>query len=196
MILEISIILAVLILGIIGQFADRRWLGAPLGQLFWLGVVVGASWEVPLYFAGPDHVSDPLWTIGSPYPMHPLLLPITHSILDGALFVVGLAIVQAMTRLSMARGFSRRTLGLLMGYGLIQAASVEGAALVADAGWQYEPSRVNPQLFKVHGKPFTALPLVIWAVAPAFYYVIALRLAINDRVLNKPCCGCSRSFVP
>ncbi|MEO1041912.1 MAG: hypothetical protein AAFX52_06445 [Pseudomonadota bacterium] len=193
MIFELSIIVAILVVGIIGQFADRRWLGVPLGQLFWLGVVLGACWEVPLYFAGPDYLSDPLWTMGSSYPMHPLLLPITHSVLDGALFIVGVALVQAMTGMAITRRFSYQWLGLFVGYGVFQAATVEGVALLADAGWQYTPSRMNPQLFEVNGKPFTSLPLVIWTLAPALYYVIAWRFAINIRLPINSACTCRQS---
>ena len=193
MILELSIILAFLIVGTVGPFADRRWLGVPLGQLFWLGVGIGAIWEVPLYLMGPGHVSDPLWTMASPYPLHPLLLPITHAVLDGALFLLGVVLVQALTSQAIAPRFSGAWLGLFVGYGVIQAGSIEWLALSADAGWQYVPSRANPQLFTVNGKPFTALPILIWTIAPAVYYEIARRLAVDDQLLDNAVCRCGGS---
>ncbi|MEM0929249.1 MAG: hypothetical protein AAGI89_08150 [Pseudomonadota bacterium] len=185
MLLDFSILLAVFTVAFVIQFADRRWFVVPLGRLFVIGMLIGATWEVPLYLSGPRFLDNPMWTMGSPYPMHPLVLPVTHSILDGALFLVGLLLVKIASPGKMFETFSRRDLGLLVAYGLIQAAMIEWVALSADAGWQYTMTAWNPGLFWVAGKPFTALPLMIWFAAPIAYYFIALRMSQCPKMVER-----------
>ncbi len=162
----------------------RSWRGRWVQKLFWLGVVIGLTWEVPL-FLSTTFADDPVIVMLSPPPIHPLGLIVAHSLWDGGLFLAGVALVGWTCPRPILRRFRWRELGVLMLWGQLSALAVEIGGVSNDA-WSYVAGfAANPTLFYVAGHPITALPQLIWLLAPVVFYLVALRVTARART-NDP----------
>ena len=143
--------------------------------LFWLGVAVGLTWEVPLFLSAISAENPIVGFLREP-PLHPAVFMIAHAFWDGGLFLVGLALVRALCAHPVLASFRWSELAVFTAWGQASALAVEVVS-VLNRGWFYPAGHAwNPLLFHVDGHPITALPQLIWLAAPLVYYVFALRL--------------------
>ena len=150
--------------------------GPWIRRLFWLGVAIGATWEVPLFVSNTwsDH---PVLVMLSPPPVPPLVLIVFHSLWDGGLFLAGVALVWATCSRPILRRFRWPELAVLLLWGQLSALLVEVGGVTNDA-WSYAPGvSWNPALFELAGHPITVLPQLIWLAAPVAFYLAALRVS-------------------
>jgi len=152
----------------------RGSLSRPLYLLFWVGVGLGLCWELPLFLAGPEFSENPPYRLLSPFPIHPHLQWIGHSLWDGGLFMAGLGLVFGLRPAPHLRKFDFRELAVLILWGIGSAIVLE---IIGSLGiWEYIPSWWNPELFQVNGRSITALAPLTWMIAPIPFYLIGLHL--------------------
>jgi len=153
-------------------------------RLFWLGVVIGLTWEVPIFISA-SFATNPIIDFVREPPLHPLVFMIAHAFWDGGLFLAGLALVQALSARPVLSAFRWRELVVLTLWGQTSALAVEVVSVVNDA-WVYDGDRPwNPVLFSVSGHPITALPQIVWLVAPVAYYLAASLLVRRWRAAHR-----------
>jgi hypothetical protein len=144
-------------------------------RLFWLGVAVGLTWEVPIFLSAV-FASNPIVEFVREPPLHPLCFMVAHAFWDGGLFLAGLALVQALCAQPVLARFRWQELAVLVVWGQSSELAVEVVS-VLNQGWVYSSAHAwNPVLFHVAGNPMTLLPQLIWLAAPVVYYPCALRL--------------------
>jgi hypothetical protein len=142
--------------------------------LFIAGCVIGAFWEFPLHFAGPEYSDDPIYIQLTEFPLPPILQPALHCIWDGALFLISALLVERFTGPPHFTRFRWPELSVLLIWGLASALVIE--LIGSMGGWVYTVRWWNPALIEVNSGAITLLPLLIWTVAPIVFYVVALYL--------------------
>ena len=149
-------------------------------RLFWLGVGIGLTWEVPI-FVSALVATDPIVGFLREPPLHPILFLVAHCFWDGGLFLAGLALVGALCAKPALRGFRWQELAVLVLWGQASELAVEVAS-VLNQGWVYSGAHAwNPVLFHAAGQPITLIPQLIWLAAPIAYYPCALRIIRQAR---------------
>ncbi|UCE86755.1 MAG: hypothetical protein JSU66_03190 [Deltaproteobacteria bacterium] len=144
-------------------------------QLFWLGVAIGLTWEVPL-FLSTIFASEPIVGFLREPPVHPGVFMIAHAFWDGGLFLVGLGLVRAACPHPVLARFRWPEMVVFALWGQLSALAVEVSS-VLNQGWVYHGGHAwNPVLFHLAGHPITVLPQLIWLAAPIAYYLCALRI--------------------
>lgn len=144
-------------------------------QLFWLGVAIGLTWEIPIFLSA-ILATDPIIGFLREPPLHPIVFMVAHAFWDGGLFLLGLALVRALCAHPVLAGFRWSELAVFILWGQVSALAVEVIS-VLNQGWFYHGGRPwNPVLFHVAGHPITLVPQLIWLAAPVVYYLAALRL--------------------
>ncbi len=143
--------------------------------LFWIGVCLGITWEVPIFLMSTLS-RTPLITWIRPFPVHYLWFLISHLFWDGGLFLPGVVFVYALRHAHYFSKFNFGEMIVLLVYGQVSELLVEISSTMND-GWVYiDRYWWNPVLFNCNHHPITLLPQLIWLIAPAIFYVIALRL--------------------
>ena len=150
-----------------GRISGATW------RWFWMGAAIGLLWEVPLHFAGPYYHTNPLWVNLTPWPLPPLLQPVIHALWDGGIFLVGVGLVRLVCRSPHFIHFRAREVLVLVLWGVGSALVVELSA--NGTSWLYHARPWNPVLFTLGGVPYTALPIIIWMIAPLLFYQALLR---------------------
>jgi hypothetical protein len=144
-------------------------------QLFWLGVVIGLTWEVPL-FLSMIFASDPIVGFIREPPLHPIVFMFAHAFWDGGLFLLGLAFIRALCADPVLARFRWPEIAVFILWGQVSALAVEVSSVLNQA-WVYHGAHPwNPVLFQVAGHPITLVPQLIWLAAPVAYYLGALRI--------------------
>ncbi|MEM6380102.1 MAG: hypothetical protein AAF705_18050 [Bacteroidota bacterium] len=167
------IIAILLIAGFVGAYL-RKKLSLFHLQLFGLGILLGALWEWPLYWIGPEFSTSPPYRLLHPFPLHPITQPVSHMIWDGGLFMGGIFFVESVLPRPHFQSFSWVELGVYVIWGIGSALLFE--ILGAMGIWEYIPSNWNPELFQINGKSITALAPATWLIAPIFHYILAIIL--------------------
>lgn len=145
-------------------------------RLFWLGVLIGLTWEVPIFLSAAFSSRPVIVFLNEP-PLHPLVFMVSHTLWDGGLFLVGLLLLRSAFGGGFARRFRMVELLLFLLWGQVSALAVETSSVSA-GGWVFViPYSWNVVLFELSGHPITVLPQLIWVAAPVVYYAIATRLA-------------------
>ncbi len=162
----------------------RPWGGRPV-ELFWLGVVVGLTWEVPLFLSAA-YGSTPVLELLGAAPAHELVFLVSHALWDGGLFLAGVWLVQIVAGRASGAGsiwqsalreLRWRDFAVLVLYGQASELLVEVIG-IAGGMWSYVlPHPANVGFAELLGHPLTLLPQGIWLVAPMVYYVAAVGLA-------------------
>jgi hypothetical protein len=153
--------------------------------MFWLGAVIGLTWEVPL-FVSTTVADEPVLLMLRPPPIHPLGMIVAHSLWDGGLFLAGLALVGLACPRPILRRFSWRELGVLVLWGQGSELLVELGGVKNEA-WSYAGDKAwNPVLLEVSGHPITLMPQLIWLAAPIVFYLVALRLTARTPAPAAP----------
>ncbi|MAE69305.1 MAG: hypothetical protein CME06_02425 [Gemmatimonadetes bacterium] len=155
-----------------------------VAQLYWLGVALGLTWELPIFWSALASPT-PLIQFVVPPPVHPSVLFVSHTLWDGGLFLAGMVIVAAIRGTDAARHPGAPELALLLAWGQLSALLVELSSVVC-GGWAYDPThRWNGSLFELRGESITLLPQLIWLAAP-FAYWILVRWVFRERVCSEP----------
>lgn len=138
-------------------------------KLWGWGVCLGALWEFPLYWAGPAFSATPPYRLLASFPVAGWLQPVSHSIWDGGLLLIGAWLAQRYTATDIWTNVKGRALWIMVGWGVGSALIIE---VIGSMGiWEYIPSWWNPELFLFQGKSITALAPMTWAIAPVVFYV-------------------------
>jgi hypothetical protein len=157
-------------------------------HLFWIGFVIGICWELPMSIANEygiccDYPFPPS-TFSSPTPIQgPLVvivIVITHSFWDGALFLVGSFFVYILCRKPIYQEFTKCELGVLILFGQSQELLVELVSTSA-SGWFYNTYWFNPPLFPWMGRYITLLPQLIWLSASILFYFIIIKYEVFNK---------------
>lgn len=143
--------------------------------LFVVGCLVGALWEFPLHFAGPEYSSDPIFVSLTEFPLPPIMQPILHCVWDGALFMIGVWLIHNLTPNPYFAQFQLAEVGILLVWGLLSAIVIECVGTMG--GWVYTVRSWNPVLFRFNEQNITLLPIAIWTMAPPIFYGLALVIA-------------------
>ena len=142
-----------------------------IARRYWLGVAVGLSWEVPIFWSAIASPT-PLIHFVVPPPVHPAVLFVSHALWDGGLFLAGMAIVALTRGVPAARRPGTPELAILLAWGQISELMVELSSLLC-GGWAFDPNhRWNRALFELNGEAITALPQLIWLAAPVGYWFL------------------------
>lgn len=149
--------------------------GATILRLFWLGVLVGLTWEIPIFLSA-IFADEPMVGFLREPPLHPAVFMVAHAFWDGGLFLFGLALVTALCRRPVLTRFRYAELAVLVAWGQVSELAVEVTSIL-NGGWVYHAGHAwNPVLFEVADHPVTLVPQLIWLAAPIVYYALALRL--------------------
>jgi hypothetical protein len=176
--LDLAVAISVtLVAGVACRFWSR---GRSIHRLFWLGVAVGLTWEVPIFLSAV-FAETPVIVLHSQPPVPPITLIVFHSLWDGGLFLGGVALVWALGPRPIFARFSVRELVVLLLWGQVSEFAVEIGGVTNDA-WGYVGTHAwNPVLFHIQDHPITLVPQLIWFAAPIVYYLLALRLENRRR---------------
>lgn len=176
--LDLAVAISVtLVAGVACRFWSR---GRSIHRLFWLGVAVGLTWEVPIFLSAV-FAETPVIVLHSQPPVPPISMIVFHSLWDGGLFLGGVALVWALGPRPIFARFSVRELVVLLLWGQVSEFAVEIGGVTNDA-WGYVGTHAwNPVLFHIQDHPITLVPQLIWFAAPIVYYLLALRLENRRR---------------
>ena len=142
--------------------------------LYWIGVLLGLAWELPMSIAN-EYSPFPPASFMTPMPTHFIVIVITHSFWDGGLFLVGYCLVLQCCNEPHFRKFNYKELGVLLLWGQISELSVELMSTFNNA-WVFNVYWWNPLLFVFNDHNITLLPQLIWLVAPFVFYLIVLQM--------------------
>ena len=142
--------------------------------LYWLGVLIGLTWELPMSIANEIGIYPPAHFI-VPLPTHFSVIVITHSLWDGGLFLFGVWLVLIVCKKSQFEKFSYRELIVMLIWGQLSELSVELISTFSNA-WEFIKYWWNPVLFVFNGHNITLLPQLIWLFAPIVFYIIAIKI--------------------
>jgi len=145
-------------------------------KLFWIGCLIGSTWEFTFLFLGPEFLhSVKEWPFGlGGWPRK-----LSHSIWDGGLFMVGVYFCLKYLQGPHFYRFSWNALGIMLSWGIFQELLVE--YLFNGRVWVYEPLSWNPLIIPpLPGSAtevgYTLIPQAVWIVAPFIFYIFCLRL--------------------
>ena len=145
-------------------------------KLFWIGTLIGASWEFTFLFLGPDFLhSVKEWPFGlGGWPRK-----ISHSIWDGGIFMVGIWMCIKYSKGIHFTRFSWDELSIMLSWGIFQELLVE--YLFNGRVWVYEPLPWNPVIIPpIPGSSttvgYTLIPQAVWVMAPIVFYYFCIKL--------------------
>ncbi len=142
---------------------------------FWLGALVGLTWEIPIFVLSGESTSVPLVAWARPLPAHYLVFMISHTLWDGLLFVIGVWLVNGICRKPVFQSFRWQELAVLLVWGQVSELLVEVSSTLND-GWAFVVYGWNPLIFLCNGHNIAWLMQWIWAAAAVVYYLLLLRL--------------------
>jgi len=148
-------------------------------KLFWIGCLIGSTWEFTFLFLGPEFLhSVKEW----PFGLDGWPRKLSHSIWDGGLFMVGVYFCLKYLKAPHFHRFSRNELSIMLSWGIFQELLVE--YLFNGRVWVYEPLSWNPVIIpSLPGSAtevgYTLIPQAVWVLAPIIFYLICLQLK-ND----------------
>ena len=152
-----------------GRIGKLLWHG------YWIGALVGLTWEIPIFVLSGESTSLPMVVWNRPLIAHYSVFMVSHTLWDGMLFVVGIGWVRLLCRRPVFERFRWRELLVLLVWGQVSELLVEVSSTFND-GWSFVPYWWSPTIFEVNGHPITWLMQAIWAAAAALYYGILLRI--------------------
>jgi len=144
-------------------------------HFFWIGVLVGLTWEIPIFVLSGESTSLPLVIWTRPLIAHYLVFMISHSLWDGLLFVIGIWLIYGICRKPFFQGFRWSELLVLLIWGQISELLVEISSTLND-GWSFVEYWWNPVLFQCNGHNITWLMQIVWAAAAIGYYILLIAL--------------------
>jgi hypothetical protein len=152
-----------------GRIEKFQW------HAFWIGVLVGSTWEIPIFVLSGESTSLPLVTWIRPLSAHYAIFMVSHSLWDGLLFVIGVWLIYGICRKPVLQRFRWPEMIVLLIWGQISELLVELSSTGND-GWVFVDYAWNPAIFQFNGHPITCLMQVLWAAASIGYYLLLIRL--------------------
>jgi hypothetical protein len=144
-------------------------------HFFWIGVIVGLTWEIPIFVLSGESTPLPLVTWTRPLIAHYLVFMISHSLWDGLIFVIGVWLVYRICSKPFFQNFRWSEMLVLLIWGQASELLVELSSTLND-GWAFIEYWWNPAIFQFNGHNITWLMQVIWAAASIGYYVLLIKL--------------------
>ncbi|MBC2716067.1 MAG: hypothetical protein HF978_12235 [Desulfobacteraceae bacterium] len=144
-------------------------------HFFWIGVLVGLTWEIPIFVLSGESTSVPIVTWTRPLIAHYLVFMISHSLWDGLIFVTGVWLVYRICRKPFFQHFRWSEMLVLLIWGQASELLVELSSTLND-GWAFIQYWWNPVIFQFNGHNITWLMQIVWAAASVGYYVLLLKL--------------------
>ncbi len=145
-------------------------------KLFWIGCLIGATWEFTFLFLGPEFLhSFKEWSFGlDGWPRK-----VSHSIWDGGIFMLGILFCLKILKGPHFTKFRTKEFGIMLSWGIFQELLVE--YLFNGRVWVYEPLPWNPIIIppllgSATDVGYTLIPQAVWAIAPIIFYFFCLRL--------------------
>lgn len=161
---------------VIFYFLYRKgWIDRFVWHFFWFGVVVGLTWEIPIFVLSAESTSLPIITWVRPLPTPYLVFLVCHALWDGLIFVIGIWLVYGSCREPWFMRFRWPEFLVFLVWGQVSELLVELSSTLND-GWVYLPHWWNPSIFQVNGHPVTWLLQIVWAVASIGYYGLLVKL--------------------
>ncbi len=155
--------------------SKNSWISSEYYTLFWIGCLIGATWEFTFLFLGDEFLhSVKVW----PYGLSAWPRKLSHSIWDGGIFMVGIYFCEKYLKGPLFKSFNKNELFIMLLWGICQELLVE--YLFNGRVWIYEPLPWNPIIIPLlPGSAFlspgyTLVPQAIWVVAPIIFYSICL----------------------
>lgn len=140
-----------------------------------IGTVLGATWEFGLVLSQTFGIVDSIYTMSVAVRVPNLVHALSHSLWDGALFLVGVFLVQLIFANQRFVTFDWRELCVLILWGQLQSVVVEVVAVTTGL-WQYNVTWWNPRIVSIGGGDLTLMPQLIWLLAMSLFYVVCLQL--------------------
>jgi len=140
-------------------------------RMFWLGVAIGALWEIPI-FALSAWTARPVIEWLTPLVLPPPVFIAAHSLWDGALLTGGWLLARRLT----GRPAAPAGVGVQVAWGQITELCVELSAIAVGAWVYLDGVWFNPPLFHVAGHPITLGLQLIWLAAPLLFAALAPRV--------------------
>jgi hypothetical protein len=141
-----------------------------LFNLYFLGVLVGLTWEIPFALAGKSfHLILIDWPIDLP-----LVRNITYSFIDGLIFVAGVFLAKAFLKnKQFLYNYSSTALLIMILWGSFSEFLVDlnGNGKL----WLFIENWYNPVFITINDNGLTIIPQLIWFVAPILYYFTVLK---------------------
>lgn len=157
----------------------RKLVAARDWRLFWLGALIGLTWEIPIFMLSA-HAILPIVTWIRPFPTNYAIFMISHTLWDGAIFVVGVWLVAWLCKGPILARFAWAELVVLLIWGQVSAFLVEFSSISND-GWMYVQGYWwNPTVLWIDGRPINLLIQIVWLAAPILFYLIALKMNLSD----------------
>jgi hypothetical protein len=164
---------------LVGFFLARRGIRISIAYspLFWIGCFIGATWAFTFLFFGHGFFPPvPVW----PYGLSGWPRPLSPSIWDGGIFMVGIFLCDPYLKGPLFNSFHKNELFVMLSWGLFPELFVE--YLFYGRVWIYDPLPWNPII--IPPLPGTAslspgstlIPPAVWVVAPILFYLICLNV--------------------
>ena len=139
-------------------------------NLYFLGVLVGLTWEIPFALAGKSfHLILIDWPIDLP-----LARNITYSFIDGLIFIVGVLLAKFFLKSDdFLHRFNSTALLIMILWGSFSEFLVDlnGNGKL----WLFLENWYNPVFITINDNGLTVIPQLIWFIAPIVYYLTVLK---------------------
>ncbi len=152
-----------------GRINKRLW------YFFWIGVFVGAIFEIPVFVLSAEGTSMPIILWHRPLITHYSVFVVAHSLWDGMIFIIGVWLIYAIRGKQALRKFSFPELLVMLVWGQVSALAVELSSTFND-GWSYYEYWWNPVIFRVHGYNITVLIQITWFIVSIVFYLLLVKL--------------------
>ena len=149
----------------------KQKISVELLNLYFLGVFVGLSWEIPFALAGKSfHLILIDWPIDLP-----LVRNITYSFIDGLIFIVGVFLAKKFLKTNdFLYRFNSKALFIMIFWGSFSEFLVDLNGI--GKLWLFIENWYNPVFITINGNGLTIIPQLIWFVAPIVYYLSLIHI--------------------
>ena len=147
-----------------------KYISREIFSLYFLGVLVGLTWEIPFSLAGKSfHLILIDWPIDLP-----LVRNITYSFIDGLIFLAGVFLAKAFLKnKQFLYNYNSTALFIMIIWGSFSEFLVDlnGNGKL----WLFIENWYNPVFITINDNGLTIIPQLIWFVAPILYYLTVLK---------------------
>ena len=144
-------------------------------HFFWIGVLIGTTWEIPIFVLSGESASVPIVIWTRPLIAHYTVFMISHSLWDGLIFVIGIWLVYRICRKPIFQHFRWSEMLVFLIWGQASELLVELSSTLND-GWAFIQYWWNPVIFQFNGHNITWFMQIVWAAASIGYYVLLIKL--------------------
>jgi len=144
-------------------------------HFFWIGVIVGLTWEIPIFVLSGESTPVPVIIWIRPLIAHYLVFMISHSLWDGLILLTGIWFVYRICERPFFQHFRWSELLVFLIWGQASAFLVEFSSTLNDA-WTYIEYWWNPVIFQFNGHNISWLIQIVSVVASIGYYLLLIEL--------------------